>query len=321
MGNTNDKPFNFKEFLKTDRAIRMICIGIALVFWFFLKMSNAYSSRVPIDVNFTLPEGKIFSNPPPQTIEVPLTASGWDLIGRSIRGRNQKVEIPLEGNELEIIVPNDMEKYFSEILGNQFKIRTNFMRTYSFNVDKKYYKKIALKLNKNIQTADQYQLTGPIRLDPDSVILSGPKKIIDEIDSWETEVLTALSLNEDTKSLVPLTTPSNSQIQVKPKEVTAIIGVEQFTQKDIYVPIQVINVPDSIQIIPLKKNVKISVVVGLSKYPQVSPDVFEAVLDFKDVDMEAMKSAPISIRQRPNFIDHYILSPENVEILVSKNEN
>ena len=51
---------DIRTFFNSDRAILMSCIGIALVFWLLVKLSQSYKTTEDYEISYTLPEGKTF---------------------------------------------------------------------------------------------------------------------------------------------------------------------------------------------------------------------------------------------------------------------
>ena len=89
--------------LKEDRSILLICIGIALVFWLLVKLSQTYRAEQEVNLHFVLPENKTFAVVPPQDIKVQLEGKGWDLLFENFSNR----EVPLyydlrESDRLEL---------------------------------------------------------------------------------------------------------------------------------------------------------------------------------------------------------------------------
>jgi hypothetical protein len=73
-----NKKFQLK--IREDRAILLICIGIALVFWLLVKLSQTYSTVRPVKFEFQIPENETLSNAPPEDMTVEIEGTGWDLM-------------------------------------------------------------------------------------------------------------------------------------------------------------------------------------------------------------------------------------------------
>ena len=70
----------FKAQLQGDRAILMACIGIALVFWLLVKLSQSYRSQKEVNIETIFDEDMALLKMPPQNIMAELEGTGWDLM-------------------------------------------------------------------------------------------------------------------------------------------------------------------------------------------------------------------------------------------------
>jgi hypothetical protein len=75
---------------------------------------------------------------------------------------------------------------------------------------------------------------------------------------------------------VPVTHPENTNIS--PEKVMVLIPVEKFTEKELTLPVQVIHLPEDVNLKLFPPNVKITVMVGLSEYEEVSSRDFQQLL-------------------------------------------
>ena len=63
-----------------DRAILLICMGIALLFWIFIKLSQEYSAEKAIQFQVAIPEDKTLVSLPPKDMKIEMRGTGWDLL-------------------------------------------------------------------------------------------------------------------------------------------------------------------------------------------------------------------------------------------------
>ena len=67
----------------------MICMGIALIFWIFIKLSQEYTAEKQVLFNFQIPSDKAFTKAPPNDLKVDLVGTGWDLMYDYFAARNK----------------------------------------------------------------------------------------------------------------------------------------------------------------------------------------------------------------------------------------
>ena len=71
-------------------------------------------------------------------------------------------------------------------------------------------------------------------------------------------------------------------IKIDKKQVKVYLPVEKFTEDEKVIPIQLTNVPDSLQVNYFPKNVSLNYLVPISKYNKITAEQFSVVqCDFK----------------------------------------
>ena len=114
--------------------------------------------------------------------------------------------------------------------------------------------------------------TGPTLIQPDSVIISGPRVLVDTIESVYTEVYSQDRIKEGFSEELRL--QAIHKIEFNSVEVWLQVPVEKFTTARISLPIEVINLPDSLVLRTFPGKVEISCQVGLSDYESLSGGLF-----------------------------------------------
>ncbi|MEL6721497.1 MAG: CdaR family protein [Bacteroidota bacterium] len=302
---------------KKDRAILMTCIGIAFVFWVLVKLSQSYSSECEIILSYDLPDDKVLRETPPQKMIATLKGSGWDLFTeyRNHAGRSVEIKVHEDRNYLN---PNELTSTLNSVLKNQNlevqQLSPNFIIV---NLDNRSFKKVPIRLIDSSTVADQHFFTDSIQLSQDSVLISGPESIVNEFEYWETAELDAKNLKEDIVVPLLLRTPENGQLTIDPMQIEAKISIEKYTEKKIFVPVEVRNAEDSIKIFP--KQIQLSVTVGISAYDSLDSGDFTAEIDLMKA-VEGSNNIPIRITKQPKSAQRIHFSPKAVEYFILKNQ-
>ena len=95
------------------------------------------------------------------------------------------------------------------------------------------------------------------------------------------------------------------------------IELERFTELQIPVPIDVLNLPDSILLQTFPSRIMLTCRVGLSKYDRIESHPFRAVVDY-DLINETTKVLHVSVQNLPVYLLSYEYSPKSVEFLKSR---
>jgi len=302
---------------KKDRAILMTCIGIAFVFWVLVKLSQPYTSKCEILLDYDLPDDKVLRETPPQKIVATIKGTGWDLFKeyQNNSGRKVKIEVYENRNYLNI---NELTNNINSVIDNKdLEVQQLSPDFIIVNLDKKIFKKVAIRLVDSSTIADQHFLTDSIQLSQDSVLIAGPESVVNQFNYWETSELDFKEIKEDILIPLLLKSPQNGQVEIEPLKVDATISVEKYTEKKIFVPIEIKNAKDSITIFP--KQIQLSVTVGVSAYDSLNAKKFIAEIDL-DKAVEGSNNIPIRITKQPESAQKIHFSPKAVEYFILKKQ-
>jgi YbbR domain-containing protein len=167
----------------------------------------------------------------------------------------------------------------------------------------------------NIKTEfkPQFYQNGEITTQPDSIQLTGPASMLDTIQSLNTEKLEIKNIDSDIERTAKILHPENTNINEE--KVFVQIPVERFTEKEITVPVQVKNKPQDLNIKLFPAQVKISFLVGLNKYENITAADFNVYVDYNEADYDT-EMLEIKIESKPSFIQMLRISPQAVEFLI-----
>ncbi len=299
------------QFLQSDRAILVISIGVALIFWLLLKLSHSYKTTKDFPIIFDLPEGKSLVQSPPHKVSLGLEGRGFDLIYFSLFHEIPAIRYLLADQATQSISASQIMNKARGKLSNLNVIEVD-QDYIMLHLDDAFEKKVPVKLVSKIVFENGFQLKDSIRLQPDSVRLSGPYTIVDGYTEWETVPLELENVRagfEEELSLVP---PFDKVVQLGPAFVQVQVDVEQFTEKSFFVPLIVKNAPDSIKIFPDK--IKVSGTVGLSHYNALEEADFGLEVDLKGIPLQTENNTlPVSIVKTPSSMRNIQINPKSVE--------
>lgn len=305
--------FDFRE----DRAILMICIGIALVFWLLVKLSQDYRASKEVVFSFNVPADRTFSTAPPNDLRIQVEGSGWDLMFDYFA--NRKVNLSynlLQTDQLNLNRGQLRTDILNRLSSRDLTITELNYDNINLVLEEKVNWSVPVYLPYELSFAPGYHLEKPVVLEPDSITVTGPASMLDNIQFWETDSLVINNLKTSKRLAVNLErTPP--EINLSHEQVNAIISVEQYTEKSVFVPLTVINAPDSVKVFPA--SVRVRCIVGLSQYNSLKTEDFEIVLDLKDVPVsESKNTAPINLSKQPDYVKILGFSPNAAEFYILK---
>ncbi len=302
--------------LREERAILLICFGIALSFWMMVKLSRTYTSEKQVILKFELPEDKVFSSSPPDDVHVQLSGRGWELMIDYLYSPQIILSYKLPDTQWFNLNKWQLRSDISRKLAfSNIQIKEASHDDVTLPLENKIVKKIPIHLNYSFSFAAGYHLQG-VQLSPDSLKVSGPGTILDTLKTWQTAPLALENLKSNTKRILALRKPTKG-LAIDAEAVEATILVEQFTEKSIFVPLMVKNAPDNLKIFP--ELVKLSCVVGLSQYNAVNQSDFQVEIDLAKIPLnEGKNTIPIVLKKQPGYVTNVQFAPKAAEFFILK---
>jgi hypothetical protein len=297
---------NIRKYMTQDRAVLMICIGIALVFWFLNKLSTSYRQTQSLKIDYILPKGKAFSSPPPQYISATFQGTGWDLLF----GRKENISLQMTNDSLQFYSLRNLliQQLGTEVVGVNIDQIT-------LPIEEAVTKTVPIQAISNLSFANGYDLSEDIILTPSVVTVSGPRSVISHLIAIKTDSLNFNKIKDSVLTTIKLA--QHPLLRYDIQAVKALVRVEQFTEKSMFIPIIVKNAPEQLKIFPNK--IKLDCSVALSKYDKLNMNSYVAEVDLKGLsDISKNNTVPIILSKQPNFIRNVKFTPKSAEFFVEK---
>jgi len=307
-----------KILLREDRTTLLICIGIALLFWLLVKLSKTYTLEKPVVFEFEVPEGKAFVNEPPRNATVQLEGRGWELMFDYFSEPEIVLKYNLVDNYISSLSQNQLRSDIKDKLDfENIKITETNFGGIILTLEDEATRNVPIVLRDSITYAAGYHAAQPVKLSPDSVLISGPVTAVDTVTQWLTDSLVLFDLRKSAERSVPLA-ESPVEIDLSLEAVKAIIEVEQLTEKSFFVPLVVKNPPeDSLRYFP--ETVKVTCTVGLSDYNKVNASDFSPQIDLSKVSLsEGKNTIPIRMAKQPPYAVNVQFTPRSAEFVIFK---
>ncbi|MEM9919565.1 MAG: hypothetical protein AAF990_15815 [Bacteroidota bacterium] len=303
----------------TDRSILLICIGIALIFWLLLKLSQPFKSQSTFSITYELPEGRVFKSTPPQKILATIEGRGWVLLSHFLGRNDLNIRLSLARTAQQTFNSSILKDKIQQGL-NAIEVKDINLDYIQIQLDEANRRQLPVKLESQIDFKPGFQLKDSIRIQPDSIWLSGPTSVLAEYDAWPTEMLVLDRLTTSQQQLVNFVQPEDPVVRIDPVRCTVTIPVEQYTEKSaLFVPLSIRNASDSIKIFP--DRIEVSCIVGLSRFNDLKSNQFELMVDLKNVRLDTENNTlPIILTKAPDYVSNVKYTPQSVEFFFVKTQ-
>lgn len=312
------KQHKFLASFSSDRLTLSFCIAIALILWLLVKLSEEFITTRTVNIEYLLPKNRSFVETPPTLLITTVKGTGWNLMSNYLYQKETLIKFNLPEEPSFTINGSILKNKIQQELSNLSIQDINF-DFILLNMDGLDQVRLPIRLVSDLRFAPQHQLKDSILLQPDSVNIAGPPTLLDSLKEWPTETIKMTDLKNSFSQTLPLVPPKNLELKLNPETVSVSAQVEQNTQKDLFIPVQVLNGHDSLDIFP--KNIRISCIVGLSNYDQLSSKDFILEANFAKVSPNSINNTlPINLSKIPDFVKQVKLDKESVEYFLVKAE-
>jgi hypothetical protein len=283
-------------------------------------LSEQYNYYTSYDVKYTdLPQHTIFQDISKPKINVLLQATGFEILNHKLRSKKIKISLKdfknLEADRYyytpadhRLQVEKQLTSKINQIENDTLFVRLNPLRS----------KKIPVLLQADITYKPGYKLTQAIQIQPDSIILTGPKNIIEQIEFIKTKAIEKDGISEDFTFEVTLDLPKYEEpIEYSDKKIKVSGKLTKFTQATEEVFIKLPDIDMDAQIILIPKKTQITFEVAFENYHLLDENSFEVSCDLPD-SIQAQEMLELKVTKKPDFIKNYSLQPATVRYLIKQ---
>lgn len=167
-------------------------------------------------------------------------------------------------------------------LPESFQIVETKLDTIFFKYDQLDSKKVPISIDSELDFALGFDLLGEIENSKDSVVIIGPKHSIDSILEIPTIFSSFKDLKSDFSASVSLINPNEREVTLEFNDVVLSGQVRRFTEGEVSVKVQLLNVPPNVTLNYFPKEVTIIYYVDLDSFNDITEETFEVFCDFND---------------------------------------
>jgi YbbR domain-containing protein len=323
---------NLKTFLSWQKmGIRFGAICLASLLWIFVISKNTYLMVVDMPVEArNLPARHALKEEVPEYAKVRLKGTGRSLfktilLSRFIPGFKLVLDLERISEEYDFILNDYFERYPQKV-----SIPSNFDVSY---VEVIYPKSIHISLDEykektvyvvpqiQIKTAPGFALVGKPIVSPNKVKIAGSKNIVETISTVSTISDTINNANSSISIILSLKSESGQLLEFTPKSVSFKQSVQSISERIISeIPVQIFNVKKNIQAFVSPQTVSLTVIGGTEFISNLKPENLIISVDFNDWNSNK-QFYDLNVKTPENVISWMDLSPQNIELVVTKRPN
>ena len=318
---TTEKKSNLS--ITNNRKVKVFLFILVLtsIIWLLIELSKSYTSSAVFTVEYeNLPNGKLLQSTPDSEIRLALKAPGFSLLKYKIRKHSVKLNLKnvTKKSSSFYLLPNKQLTYLNEQLSGENEIIRILKDTIFIELGNNKSKKVPINPSLDLKFKLGYNLTEPMKIIPDSVLITGPEKFIDSIEELKTTALKLNNVYENISIDVDVILPVEKKKVIVSATKVKIVGVvDKFTEGKFTIPVELINKPDDLNISTFPKEIEVIYQTGLSNFNKITINSFLVVYDFEQYKKDTLINilTPI-IKQKSEFISSIKINPSQIEFLI-----
>ncbi len=292
--------------------------------WFINNLSESYVNYATFDLEYiNAPDSLLLADISKANVNVKLKAVGFQFLGFNLK--NKKILIDLSTVEKEgsnFYIPHTVfRKQIESQLPGSMSLLEMDKDTLSFNFYSTETKKVKVKPRLRINLAQNYLLDGDLKIEPDSITITGPKNEIDSINDVSTLKQNLTDLTSDFSRTVEVYKSPELENTVFSTGTVLVSGaVARFSEKILEIPIKVINEPKGMQVKIFPDKVSVVCKAKIDELKQLQSSDFQVTADYGTVENGNLKMLELVLAKKPKSIHSAHLNEKKVEFILTKKQ-
>ena len=312
--------------LKNNRKLHIFLVFLLLtsIIWLLIQLSKTSTSTIDFKVAYSnLPANKLLLNAPVSEVYLSVKAPGFTLL--RLKVKEEKITFSLKSvkniNNRFYFLPNTQLSK----LGDQFsniEILNVLPDTIFVDLGKNITKKVPVNAKLDIKFKLGYNFMKPVKITPDSVLVTGSELEVAKITEIFTEPYKRNEVYESIQTELNLQNPAKkSNVKLSSTKVQVVGKVDKFTEGKFTVPVTIINQPEHVTINPFPKEIELIYQVAISNFNGITKSSFNVVYDYNEYKKDTLVHylTPVILQKSP-AIHSLKINPSSIEFLIQKEQ-
>ena len=286
---------NFFQFNRTNWKANILCFLAAAIFWLFSAFNKNHSTTIRFPLRFEYDSQKFVPiNSLPHHISINVSGSGWELFRKTLGIKLPELVIPLERpSETKKILTTTITPMLTSQLGG---LQIIYMVTDTLQVylDEKMSKTFRLSIDlSKIRYREGFGNTGKVEVVPDSVIIDGPRSIINSIPDTITLPVSGKQINKSFRDELEVPLFDSESINRNPPVISVSVEVGRVDTLETMFLVKTVNRPRQMNSF-FTDSVKVTLLVPVNQSEDLRGKLSQvnAILDLRDARRGSYKIYP-----------------------------
>ncbi|MDC7995580.1 hypothetical protein [Altibacter sp. HG106] len=310
-----------RSYKNTKPRVFIFFLILAIVFWILTKFSKEINGSSSVMLSYvSIPQEVILSEASSEKITFDISANGFKLLLFKLR----RPEIPVsvstyfeQGKDSITLSNEQLLGLIQRELGSDVVVRNLQPTSVQITFDQMISKKVAVMPMTDIVFREGFQAIDSAYAIPDSVSVRAPKSSIDSLGTVSTLPLEAQNVDNDLSETVRLDLPEREHVTWDPVQVKVALKVAEFVQKEVTVPIQLINVPSDVSVKLVPETVLLRMNLPINEFQEVTANDFSVVCDYSKRNRDENFMLP-ELLKKPDWLRNVEFEDKKIDFLIFK---
>ena len=308
------------RFKRTNINSFLFFLFFAVIIWIFVQFSKQYNEIINIPVQYVnVPPDKLITDDNPKDLKLRMEENGFRIAWKSLFPPTLNIDVDktvLSNGKLLYVIDDHRSDIISQ-LNIDFEDNRFVKDILAINFQQKAERKLPVRSKIEVEYAAGYSASEEIRLQPDSVKVSGPDELLDTITALQTVPLILKKVKSNISGTIAIDTANYKGLTLYTELVNYSTAVEKFTEGSVTVPIELINAPEGMDVVIFPKETVLFYQVNLNDYSKITASDFRVVADFSEV-RENQNFLIASIIKQPTFTTNLRLNEKKIQFIIKK---
>ena len=292
-------------------------------FWVLQSLQQEYEIEINIPVKYkNIPPDIAFTEAPIEKVTAKVKDRGSLLLNYTFGRSFAPIEVSMK-NQTEEGKLMVSKKSIESDIQKQLIATTTLVDFEPQQVEVVYSKRIRKEIPVafvgSIQTHAGFKQSGDLIINPHTVSVYTTQQVLDTLK--EVKPVFA-EIKNGTK-----TTTRTLQLQkvggavVEPTQVSVTIPIEEYTEKELEIPVTCKDLPAHYKLRTFPSVVKVICSLPLSRFKELSANDFMIDIAFADLEQNVSGTLPLHFDKKPSWVDAATITPNRIEFILEQSND
>ncbi len=302
--------------MKPNLTTIILSTVFAILLWVFVSFSDEYTTTITVPIKFSnFKEGYTIQYQSDTDVSLTLKGEGW-VLAQITMGPKNKFEISTD-NKIgkQKIHLNEAFSNNPWLTSSVQIVRVNPSQI-DYTIERISYKSVPIVPNISIGTKENYALVSEVKLEPDTVRISGPKSIIRKLNAVITKSIVFEDLDDKVSQRVELE-PIN-HITYEKNSCVLSFDVQKIVDKSFEdIPVEVKGVPPSRELLLFPSKITVTLRGGIKMLGTLKDNKIHAYVNFRNAFKDTLGVIQPTI-EIPEYTKIGNVEPKTLEYIIKQ---